>query len=262
MEDAAKDMAEAVLIERRDTIAVVTMNCPRKRNALNTALCDQLARILHELQDDSGIRALVLSGGRHFCVGGDLADLNAPALTMRRSMQIGHRIIRDLAGGRLPVIAAVEGNAYGAGLSMALACDFVVADDATTFCAAFGRVGLQPDYGLLWSLTQRVGIGVAREIVMLCEPISGRQAKDWGLVDRLSEPGCVLDTALELAQRLAAAPPGTIETTKAVLSRQPLPLDTMLAWEADTQALLIRSEDFAEGIAAFMAKRSPSFNGR
>jgi 2-(1,2-epoxy-1,2-dihydrophenyl)acetyl-CoA isomerase len=255
-------MTEAILIEHRNAVAIITMNCPGKRNALNAEFCNQLAQALRQLQDDLSIRALVLYGGSHFCVGGDLTDLNAPALTMRRSMQVGHEIIRALAGARLPVIAAVEGNAYGAGFSMALACDFVVADDASTFCAAFGRVGLQPDYGLLWSLTQRVGIGFAREIVMLCEPISGRRAKDCGLVDRLTEPGRVVETAMELAQRLAAAPPGTIETTKAVLSRLPLTLDTMLAWEADTQSLLLRTEDFAEGIAAFAAKRPPLFKGR
>jgi 2-(1,2-epoxy-1,2-dihydrophenyl)acetyl-CoA isomerase len=254
-------MTEAVLVEQRDAVAVLTMNRPNKRNALSEDLNAQLARTLHELQDDPTIRALVFSGGQHFCVGGDLAELNAPALAMRRSMQVGQRVIRELAGGRLPVVAAVEGNAYGAGFSMALACDFVVANEATTFCAAFGRVGLQPDYGLLWSLTQRLGIGIAREIVMLCEPIPGRQAKEWGLVDRLSEPGKVLDTALELAHRLAAASPGTIETTKAILSRQPLSLDAMLAWEADTQSLLLRSEDFAEGIAAFAGKRPPLFKG-
>lgn len=171
-------MSEEVLIEHRGSVAVLTMNRPRRRNALNIDLGAQLAQVLREVQEAPQIRAVVLWGGSHFCVGGDLSDLGAPALTMRRSMQIGQGIIRQLTGGRLPVVAAVEGNAYGAGFSIALACDFVVADEATTFCAAFGRVGLQPDYGLLWSLTQRVGVGTAREIVMLCEPIAGRQAKE------------------------------------------------------------------------------------
>ena len=255
-------MTEAVSIAHHDMVAVLTMNRPSKRNALSAEFSAELAGILRTLQDESTIRALVLFGGKHFCAGGDLADLNAPVLAMRRSMQTGQGIIRELAGGRLPVVAAVQGNAYGAGFSMALACDFVVADEATTFCAAFGRVGLQPDYGLLWSLTQRVGVGLAREIVMLCEPIPAIQAKDWGLVDRLSEKGRVLDTALELAHRLAAAAPGTIATTKAILSRQPLTLDSMLAWEADTQSLLLRSEDFTEGVDAFAQKRPPAFKGR
>jgi 2-(1,2-epoxy-1,2-dihydrophenyl)acetyl-CoA isomerase len=255
-------MTGAVSIDHHGTVAVLTMSRPDKRNALSVEFSAELAETLRKLQEEPKIRALVLFGGKHFCGGGDLADLNAPALAMRRSMHIGQGIIRELTGGRLPVVAAVEGNAYGAGFSMALACDFVVADEATTFCAAFGRVGLQPDYGLLWSLTQRVGIGVAREIVMLCEPIPGNRAKEWGLVDRLCASGAVFDTALELAHRLAAAAPGAIATTKAILSRQPLTLDSMLAWEADTQSLLLRSEDFAEGVEAFAQKRAPSFKGR
>src|SRR5258708_37436609 len=165
------------------------MNRPSRRNALNTDLVARLAHALREVQDAPDVRAIVLSGGSHFCVGGDLSDLGAAALTMRRSMQIGQGIIRHLTGGRLPVVAAVEGNAYGAGFSIALACDFIVAEEATTFCAAFGRVGLQPDYGLLWSLTQRVGVGTAREIVMLCEPIGGRPGKEMWLADRPSDTG-------------------------------------------------------------------------
>src|SRR6202008_2050359 len=98
--------------------------------------------------------------------------------------------------------------------------------------------------GLLWTLPQRVGIGVAREIVMLCEPVAGTKARELGLIDRLAEPGEVPRTAFDLAQRLAPAPPATIATAKSVLSRQPLSLDAMLAWEADTQTLLTGTADF------------------
>jgi 2-(1,2-epoxy-1,2-dihydrophenyl)acetyl-CoA isomerase len=259
MESAVSD---TLIIERRDALAIITLNLPEKRNALGPALSQQLSRVLLELQDEPDIRALVLSGGRHFCAGGDLAGIDSPALAMQSAMQIGQRTVRALTGGRLPSVAAVEGSAFGAGFSLALACDFVVADENTTFCAAFGRVGLTPDYGLLCSLPQREGVGLAREILMFCEPIRGVQARELRLVDRLAEPGKVLDTAIELAQRLAAASPGTIATTKSVLSRLPLSLDTMLAWEADTQSLLLRSEDFAEGVRAFSEKREPRFQGR
>lgn len=255
-------MPDAVLVERRGAIAIVTLNLPNKRNAIGKALYTTLPRVLAQLQDDPKLRALVLSGGAHFCAGGDLSTLDEPPLEMRAGMAMGHRAVRALVGGNLPIVAAVEGNAFGAGFSLAMACDFVVGDENSRFCAAFGRVGLCPDYGLLWSLPQRVGLGRTKEILMLCDVIDGRAAHAEGLLDRLSETGHVLDSAIALAERLAEVPPASIRTTKAVLSRFPLSLDTMLAWEADTQALLVRTEDFAEGVRAFQEKRSPRFNGR
>jgi len=253
---------QALQIERIGNIAQITMNLPKTRNALASPLYTGLAAELARLQDDTDVRAIVLTGGRHFCVGGDLGGLEVSPLEIRREMAHGHRIIRLLAGGPWPVIAAVEGNAYGAGFSLALACDFVVADEETSFCAAFGRVGLAPDYGLMWSLPQRVGTGMAREILMLCEPLAGARARELGLVDRLVTNGTVLEEALKLAARLALAPPGAMAATKAALARLPMPLDPLLAWEADTQALLVNSEDFAEGVRAFREKRSPRFTGK
>lgn len=255
-------MTEPVLVEKDGGVAVVTMNLPEKRNALTRDLYVGLVRALEGLQEDADCRAVVLTGRGGFCSGGDVGGLDDPALRFRRDMAFGHRMIRAVVGGRLPVVAAVDGAAFGAGFSLALACDFVVADSRSVFCAAFGRVGLMPDYGLLWSLPQRVGIGAAREILMLCEPIPGPRAHALGVADILAEDGAVLDAALERARKLAKASPGSLATTKAVLARHPLSLDHSLAWEADTQTLLVGSRDFQEGVAAFREKRAPDFQDR
>ena len=254
-------MTDALLVERRGRVAVVTMNLPEKRNALGAALYPALSQTLTSLQDDASVGAVVLHGGRHFCSGGDLSSLDAGPLAMRDAMHVGHRAVRALVGGRLPCVAAVSGSAFGAGFSLAMACDFVVADPTAMFCAAFGKVGLTPDYGLLWTLPQRVGIGCARELLMLCRPVPAEEARSLQLIDRLVAPGMALDASIELAQELAAAPPATIATTKAMLSRLPLSLDTLLAWEADTQSLLARTQDLAEGIRAFAERRPAQFKG-
>jgi enoyl-CoA hydratase/carnithine racemase len=249
-------MSEPILVERLDGIAVVTLNLPEKRNALGESLYRPLSHTLRELQDERDLRALVLYGGQHFCSGGDISALQSPGLDMRHAMQVGHDAVRALVGGRLVSIAAVAGNAFGAGFSLAIACDFVVADPSAVFCAAFGRVGLTPDYGLAWTLPQRVSMGLAKEILMLGEPIDARQAKEWRLVDRLAEPGRALADARALAGKIAKVPSGTLETTKSALSRGPLSLEQLLSWEADTQALLATSDEVRERVKAFLEQRT------
>lgn len=255
-------MSDLVLVTRQDAVVQLTMNLPQKRNALETALTDALADELEALQRDASCRAVVLSGGKSFCAGGSLDSLKTNGLAMRGEMRAGHRLLRLINAGRLPVVAAVEGAAFGAGLSLAALCDFVVCDSETKFGAVYGKVGIMPDWGALWILPQRMGIGRTRELVMFSQVVSGVEAKSIGLADVLAEDGQVLPAALAWAQRLAAAAPGAISATKAALARQPLALDAMLDWEADTQALLIASDDFAEGRDAFFGKRAAQFKGR
>lgn len=254
-------MNPALLVERQGAVAVLTMNLPEKRNALAPALYRGLAEHLTALQDDATCRAIVLTGGKHFCAGGELGGLSPVTLEMRANMRAGHQVLRAIVGGRIPVIAAVEGAAFGAGLALASACDFIVADSVSKFGAVFGKVGLMPDWGALWTLPQRVGLGPAREMLMFSEVLDGVAAKAIGLVDFLVADGAVFEHALERAQRLAKAAPGPIGAIKSFLGRAPLSFDSMLDWEADMQALLTGTRDFAEGRDAFLEKRAPVFTG-
>lgn len=254
-------MNTAVLLERQGALAILTLNLPEKRNALAAEIYLQLAEQLDALQDDPSCRAIVLTGTRNFSAGGELDGLDTNPQSMRGNMRQGHRVIRRIVTGRLPVIAAVQGAAFGAGLSLASACDFVVAEPTTQFGAVYGKVGVMPDWGVLWSLPQRIGLPRTRKMLMFSQILNGEQAHAIGLADELAEPGQALERAIEMATQLAEAAPGPLSATKSLIARS-LNLDTLLDWEADTQALLIASEDFAEGRDAFFGKRKAQFKGR
>jgi enoyl-CoA hydratase/carnithine racemase len=255
-------MNDVVKIDHREQVAIITLNQPDKRNALSPELCSALEESLRVLQDEPACRAIVLTGGKHFCAGGELDSLSPSALDMRAAMRAGHRILRHIRAGRVPVVAAVEGAAFGAGLSLAAVCDFVVADSQSKFGAVYGKVGLMPDWGALATLPQRMGLPRARRMAMFSEVLTGEAALAAGLVDFLADGGKVFEVALERAGQLAQAAPGAISATKATFARAPVPFDTLLDWEADTQSLLIGSSDFAEGRAAFFEKRAARFLGK
>jgi len=254
-------MNDIVRLERQGALAILTLNLPEKRNALAEALYLRLAETIQALHDDDSCRAIVLTGGRNFSAGGELDGLDTNPQVMRASMRQGHRVIRLIVTGRLPVIAAVQGAAFGAGLSLASACDFVVAEPATQFGAVYGKVGVMPDWGVLWTLPRRIGLPRTKKMLMFSQVLDGTQAHAIGLADELVESGLALQHAIELGQQLAQAAPGPLAATKALIARAQ-GLDALLDWEADSQALLIASEDFVEGRDAFFARRQPLFKGR
>jgi 2-(1,2-epoxy-1,2-dihydrophenyl)acetyl-CoA isomerase len=256
-------MAECVLVEDRGAVRVLTLNRPQRRNAIDLELRAVLADALNEAMQATAVRVIVLTGaGGTFCSGGDISTMERqPYGRARPRVESVQRVVRTIWSGPKPVVAAVEGHAYGAGAALAIACDRVVAASDAVFSTAFTRVGLAGDMGIFWSLPRRVGHARARQLLMLPDELRGEEAADIGLVDRLTAAGTALDTALADANRLAAGPPLALTAIKATLNHGPRDPDPMLAQEVENQARLFDTDDFAEGIAAFRERRTPDFNG-
>jgi 2-(1,2-epoxy-1,2-dihydrophenyl)acetyl-CoA isomerase len=251
-----------VLTEKIGAVAVVTLNRPDKLNAIDIPLRLALADAIEAADRDSSVRAIVLTGaGRAFCSGGDIGSMErmAPQEALERA-QLAQRVIRAIWSTDKPVIAAVEGMAFGAGTALAAACDRVVAAQDARFATTFTAVGLAGDMGAFVSLPTRVGVARARQMLMVPKPIPAEEALGIGLVDALAEPGEAFEAALADATRLAAGPAQAHAVIKSLLAVAPgLSPFNVLDREAAHQAALFGSDDFAEGIAAFREKRRPNF---
>jgi len=248
-----------------DTTVVITLDAPARLNALSPDMRMALCQRLHEAHADARIRCIVVTGaGNAFSAGGDvrqMAERPAP-LVARQRLDVLHDVIRLVLGGPKPVVAAVEGVAYGAGLSLAAACDHVVAAQGSRFSAAFGRLGLVADCGLFWTLPQRAGLGRTRDILMTGQPFDAAAGLQWGIVDTLAPQGGALQAALDKAAQYTAIAPLAIAATKSALARRPASLDDALSIEADLQAFLRGTQDHANACEAFLAKRPVAFEGR
>jgi len=262
-------MSDSPLQVRIDgNVAVLTLSAPERRNALSTAMRVELLAQLKALAENDAVRALVLTGAAgHFCAGGDVSEMAAPgqprdAVVGGRRLAILHDCIRLLVGGPKPVVAAVEGVAFGAGMSFALACDWIVAAQDARFGAAFGKVGLMADCGLLWTLPRRVGEPAARDILLTARVLDAGEARALGMVDDVVPSGQALAAALKKCAQYAVVAPMAAAGTRAALARAPASLNDLLAMEADLQQTLRQSADHAEGRQAFKEKRAPVFTGR
>jgi len=262
-EESSATEQGAVIVEVQDGRWHVQLSNPQRRNAIDVPMREQLAGVLQEAATDAGCRVVVLSGvGGTFSAGGDLSTMTAEDAVVRRRMHGMADAVQRIVRCPRPVIAAVEGFAYGAGLSLVAACDHVVAARSARLCCPFSAVGLTADAGLHWSLPARVGAGRARTMIMLGEPLTAETAHAWGLVDTLVEDGNCIEQAFALAAALSRRAPLALAASKRVLADPAASLDTVLAAEATAQQELLGTADFAEGRAAFFAKRPPRFNGR
>jgi len=255
------DPEPPVLVEDRDAVRVITLNRPRLRNAIDLPLRYALAEAMEEADADPAVRAIVLTGaGGSFCSGGDISTMRrAPRHETTARAHAAQRVVRAIWHTPKPVIAAVEGPAYGAGAALALACDRVVAASDATFATTFTAVGLAGDMGIFASLPARVGAPRARQMLMLGTRLTATEGEPIGLVDRIVPPGDALTAALEDAGRLAAGPPLALGVIKQMLSGEPRHPLAVLDLEIRNQTVLWDSDDFAEGVAAFQEKRRPRF---
>lgn len=252
-----------VTITREGAVAVVTLDAPQSRNALTATMREALIGALDGLMTEAGCRAIVLTGaGGVFCAGGDLKSMVGATLQgARHRMMRGHRLVRLIAEGPKPVLTAVEGAAFGAGMSIAAMSDLCIVSREARFGAVFGKVGLAPDWGWMWSVPMRIGMGRARRMAMLSEVIDADEALRIGLADMPAEPGQALSVALEQAQLYAGAATLAIGATKSAFCRHMASLDAVLAFEIDQQPGLMLSEDHVGARDAFFAKQAPVFNG-
>lgn len=259
-------MTEPALITRREgAVLVLSNNNPAARNALSPEFYAGLAAALRTAASDTTVGAVVLTGeGGHFCSGGDLRQLvhrrELPIAERRAKLEDLHNIIRALRDCPKPVIMAVEGAAAGAGLSLALAGDMLVAAKNAQFSVAYVKVGLTPDGGATALLAEFVSRQVLTELCLTGERVSGERMHQLGVVNRLTEPGQALETALALAQQVAAGPELAMARIKHLCRLAPRnTLEQQLDLEALYMPLSQESEESREGIGAFLEKRAPDF---
>ncbi len=259
-------MADDVIVSSLGAIRRIALNRPQSRNGLVPATCVALAEAIETAREDSNVRAIVLTGeGKAFCSGADLMAA-AGELGKRPHAEViretFHRLIRAVTESPKPVVAAIRGPAVGFGFDLALACDLRVIGEDAKLGAVFTRIALVPDGGSSFTLSRLVGLGRAKELVLLAETFDGKRAGELGLATRVVADDQVETEAMALAQRLADGPPLALGLAKRNLERGTAgTLSAALDHEIEAQVQCLASADMMEGVSAFFQKRKPAFRG-
>ena len=250
-------------------MALLTLNRPLALNSFTRQMHHDLWQALDQAEANPLIRALVITGaGRAFCAGADLAEFDfapGPDLIARADPgpvidQAFNPTVRRLQSLRMPTLAAVNGVAAGAGASLAMTCDIAIAAPTASFIQAFSKIGLIPDAGGSWFLTQRLGLARAMALAMTGDKLSAAQAREWGMIWEVADD--CLAVALALAARLADMPTRALVATRQILRDScTRTLNQQLDAERDTQSAMGRTEDYIEGVSAFREKRPARFKG-
>jgi len=249
-------------------VAVLTLNHPEMLNAASARMMRGLIAGLDHAEAGD-FRALVLTGeGRGFCSGANIAEPPEPGPD-GSAAGIGdalertyHPFLLRLRDTRLPIVAAVNGAAAGLGMSLSLMADLVIAARSAYFLQAFSRIGLVPDGGSTWLLPRLIGLARARELALLAEKLSPERALEWGLINRVADDARLMEEALALAERLAHGPAALSMTRKLFWDGTHNSFEDQMILEARTQQRAGQTEDFMEGLGAFLQKRPPAFKGK
>ena len=259
-------------VSNSNGIATLTMNRPESRNALSMEMRQQLNEALHDIETDDSVRCVVLTGaGDHFMAGGDVKSMsesiNKPANQIRKEFILRihelHPIMFAMRRMPKPIIASCKGAAAGAGVSIALACDLVIAAEDAFFTLAYCKIGTSPDGSSSFHLPRAVGIKKAMEIALLGDRFTAQSAKDMGMINFVVKTEDLENETAKLATRLANGPTHVYGNTKALLYRSlESEFESQLQAEAEYFADCAARSDFREGVTAFVEKREPVFTGK
>lgn len=267
------NMESKVLVERQGAVALVTLNDPATRNALSPQVVSELAAFLGGANADETLGCIVLAAaGDGFCSGGNIKDMRDGTDPMfagtahqmqegfRNGVQVIPKLFHELD---VPVIAAVQGAAIGAGCDLACMCDIRIAAADAKFAESFLRVGLVSGDGGAWFLPRVIGLPRATELALTCRTLNATEAREWGLVTHVVDKEGLLDAALEMARTIAAFPPRSVRLNKRLLRKsQDMTLADCLELSAAFQGIVQSTADQKEAVAALLERRAPRYTGR